>query len=290
MNILIVGALGLLGRRLAEMLVGEHAIHGVVRKSGCSEKVNYIEADLSKLSEKVLPKRIDVVYYLAQSKRFREFPAGAVDMFEINVHAPLKLAEWARTNSVRKFFYISSGGVYRKGTGPFRESQALDAGKTLGFYPDTKLCAEILLRNYSEFFENFAILRPFFVYGPGQDADMLLPRLIRNVREGREISLNGEDGIRINPIYVDDAAAAMKRLLLLPAGSYLFNIAGAEVVTMRAVSEMIGRFLGKSPVFAHDHIPGRDFVADIALMEKMLHVPKVTLSDGIGRVIGRNDE
>ena len=50
---------------------------------------------------------------------------------------------------------------------------------------------------------SFAIIRPFFIYGPKQDKNMFIPRLFDNILNGREIFLSGEEGIIINPIYVD---------------------------------------------------------------------------------------
>ena len=53
------------------------------------------------------------------------------------------------------------------------------------------------------------ILRFFFVYGPGQSNEMLIPRLVKSVREGQPIALDGLDGLRINPVYVEDAVRAV---------------------------------------------------------------------------------
>ena len=69
----------------------------------------------------MFPENIDVLYYLAQSNKFRDFPDGVSDMLKVNIHAPLKIADWAVKKGVKKFIYASSGGVYRKPDKPVKE-------------------------------------------------------------------------------------------------------------------------------------------------------------------------
>ena len=122
-----------------------------------------------------LPPNIDVVFYLAQSNRFRDFPNGIYDMLSINIEAPLKFVKWALDNNVKKFIFASSGGVYRKPDKPVIEFFDINANERNGFYLDSKLSAEILLRNFSHMFESFIITRPFFIYGTNQKKHMLIP-------------------------------------------------------------------------------------------------------------------
>ena len=85
----------------------------------------------------------------------------------------------------------------------------------LGFYLSSKLCSEIIADNYSSFM-NIVSLRFFFVYGPRQSETMLIPRLIKNIKNGDAITLQGPDGILINPTYVSDAAEVVARSLISP--------------------------------------------------------------------------
>ena len=57
--------------------------------------------------------------------------------------------------------------------------------------------------------------------------------------DGQPITIQGDPGIRTNPIYVDDAAAVFEPALAL-ADSDLFNIAGDEAVTIRELVEIDG--------------------------------------------------
>lgn len=289
MNILVTGANGLLGRYLVELLSNYHKVFAIVKDK---EKLNFelndnisaIEIDLSLIDTKLFPKNIDVVYYLAQSNRFREFPDGVDDMLSVNVVAPNILAKWAVKTGVKKFIYASSGGVYTNPNKPVKEFFDINANEKLGFYLNGKLSAEMLLKNYASLFETFAIIRPFFMYGVGQNETMLIPRLISSVQNEKEITLNGENGIKINPIYVTDASQAVANILDL-TGEYIINIAGDEVVSLRELCIKIGQAVDKEPIFKINDVSQNDLVADIETMRKELIEPKVNLKIGIEKMV-----
>ncbi len=287
----MTGATGLLGRELVRILSKGNRVYAFVRDAAeltsVSENIVYIKGDLFGLDVETLPEQADAVYYLAQSRLFRNFPAGAIDTFEVNVYAPLKIADWALRSGVSKFFYASSGGVYKNPTKPVKEFFDINANEKNGFYMDGKLAAEILLKNYAKYFKTFAILRPFFIYGPGQDRSMLIPRLIDNILSGNEIFLSGEEGIRINPIYSTDAATAFAKLLDLE-GEYIFNIAGGEVVSIKALAEMIGSLLERKPIFKYSGQNQYDLMADVSLMNELLCGQEVRLVEGLRRTIAHS--
>jgi nucleoside-diphosphate-sugar epimerase len=241
MNILVTGANGLLGRYLVELLSKKHKVFAIVKNIEklnfeINENITVLEMDLSIINLEVLPKHIEAIYYLAQSNRFREFPDGVDDMLSINVLAPNILAKWAVKTGVKKFIYASSGGVYTNPNKPVKEFFDINANEKLGFYLNSKLSAEMLLKNYASLFETFAIIRPFFMYGVGQNETMLIPRLISSVQNEKEITLNGQNGIKINPIYVTDAANAVAKILELQ-GEFIINIAGKEAVSLKELCQ-----------------------------------------------------
>lgn len=284
MNILITGATGLLGKKMVEVLSEQHKVFAIV-KPGSSKfierkNIYFIEKDLAKFELNNFPNNIDTVYYLAQSRKFREFPEEVIDIFEVNVSAPLKIIKWAIDNGVKNFYYTSSGGVYRNPKKPVKEFFSINANEKNGFYLDSKLAAEILLKNFSKFFRSFIILRPFFIYGPRQDKTMLIPRIISNVIYKKPIYLNGDEGIKLNPIFIEDAASALKNLLNLD-GEYIFNIAGSEVVTIKKLAEIVGSTVKIEPVFKNINEFQFDLIADISLMKNKLHNHNISLKDGI---------
>ncbi|MGI8931711.1 MAG: NAD-dependent epimerase/dehydratase family protein [Sphingomicrobium sp.] len=276
-RILIAGASGLLGRHLVPLLVDEVELHVAGRAGEAAVGIEFHAIDLAgDFATDGLPERIDAIVYLAQSDHFRDFPERAGDMFAVNVAAPMRLLDYARRAGARRFVYASSGGVYGSGDTAVREDTSLPVRGDLGFYLTSKLCAELLAQNFTGLFD-VALLRLFFAYGEGQKRRMLIPRLIDNVRTGTPVTLQGEDGIRINPIHAADAAHAVFAALDLE-GSHTINIAGPEALSIRAMCEQIGRQVGRDPEFAMVD-PAGDLVADIDRMSRLLAPPTRRFAD-----------
>lgn len=279
-TVLVTGAGGLLGRSLVSLLARDHRVVAVSRQAGAHDDSNVepFAADLSQpVDPRGLPERLDAVVYLAQSPRFREFPAGAPDMRQVNTDQPLALLELARERGATAFVYASSGSVYAPGPRPIQEDDPAPAD---GFYPASKRAAELMLAPYGALM-NVALLRYFFIYGPGQNRRMLLPRLADMVRDGQTVTLQGEEGIRINPIHVDDAAAATAAALDL-AGTNFVNVAGPEVHSIRNICELLGAAIGRSPRFEFDRTATpQHLVADTSRMERQLGRPTKRLADAV---------
>lgn len=283
----MTGASGLIGLPTVQRLSRAHRMYALARTMPAQQtdaNVRWLQGDLTHEWPWVdLPEHVDVVMHLAQSYRFREFPAAASDIFTVNVTSTLRLLDYARRAGARQFIYASSGGVYGTGPAPFTESQALPASERLNFYLVTKCCAEALVRQYSAFFTT-TILRPFFVYGVAQRPDMLMPRLIDSVRAGRPIMLAGSEGIRLNPLYYLDCVEVLERCLTLQE-SHTFNVAGSEMLTLRQIGEIIGEVVGRKAHFIVTPESAGDVVGDTSKLSSLLQYrPRVAFRQGIAQV------
>ncbi len=275
-KILIFGASGLVGSYLVPILKESYSVATVGRRS-----TSIYSVDLEReWAWEQLPKRIEKVIYLAQSEKFREFPEAAEDVFRVNTFSLLKALDYARSAQAKTFVYASSGGVYGNSGEVFKEDAPLCPHGTLGFYLGTKMCGEILAENYAPFM-NVVILRPFFVYGPGQRKDMLIPRLVERVQKEQPIQLVGENGLQITPTYVEDAARAVVGALDMNS-SCKINIRGPEVLSMRQIGEHIGLALDKKTCFEQmaGEAPGK-LVGSIEKMKNLLWKPRIPFSEGI---------
>jgi UDP-glucose 4-epimerase len=283
MRVLLTGANGFIGRRFVETHGADHELFALTRTVAPDVPgVEWIPHDLVEpLTSVTLPDRIDAIVHLAQSRRYRDFPDGARDVFEVNTRSTLELLEYARAAGAGSFVYASSGGIYGYGYERLLES---DPVNPLNFYFSSKYAAELLIANYQSFFRT-NILRFFFVYGPEQRG-MLVPSLVERVRRGEEVVVQGDPGLRINPIYVDDAVRALESALAHPA-SGLFNIAGDETVTMTELVELIGDVAHQPPTIRHSPTDaGGDLVGDNSRMRDVLGVtPETSLRDGLSRLL-----
>lgn len=285
MRLLISGGTGFLGHHLLVELANSHELYILTRNAAPTINVSsehWIAQDLTQpLDYRKLPEQIDGVLHLAQSRHYREFPQMAEDIFGVNVQGTLRLLEYARKAKAQHFVYASSGGVYGYSYEKFSETNTVNP---INFYLSSKYSAELLIANYRQFFHT-AVLRCFFVYGPGQQG-MLVPNLLSQVREGKVVTIQGNPGIRINPIYVTDAARAFAAALHIKTHS-LFNIAGDETVTITDLVHMIAHEVGRPAIIQHTAGEGNgDLVGDNTRLKCILGVnPQVALADGIRSMI-----
>jgi UDP-glucose 4-epimerase len=274
-RVLVTGAGGFLGRRLVTLLTERHDVVAVARRP--LDGVETVVADLTQGAD--LP-GCDAVVHLAQSSRHREWPDGAADVFAVNVDATFRLLEHARRSGASHFVLASTGAVYGPGDGPLSEDAPLGPS---GMYPRSKLAAEVLTEAYANEMVT-AILRPFAIYGAGQQ-DMLVATLAARVRAGEEVVVAGEPGMRINPVHVDDAARAFAAALALDAPG-AFNVAGDEVVSVTALVEILAKLAGTPSRIRHVEGVSATLVGDIARMREILDVtPAVTLNEGLAGVL-----
>lgn len=284
-RLLVTGASGLLGARFVALAASQgHEVYAVGRSAPEPPQPNVrpIAMDLAcPLDRSALPPQIDAVLHLAQSRRFREFPDGAGDVFAVNVARTAELLDYAHGAGATHFVLASTGGVYAPSAEPLTEDSAL-ATKP-GFYPASKLAAELLAHPYAGLM-TVAILRFFFIYGAGQGSDMLMPRLVASVREGRPIQLQGDDGLSLNPVHVDDAAAAVLAATQMEEGATV-NVAGPSTVTLREIAGLIGAELGVEPRFELDEGSAPSLVADTARMRRVLAEPRTDLQAAIGELL-----
>ena len=294
MKILVTGAGGFVGKRLTRYLAENgHQVFSIVRSLPLpadkhyflSDNISLLALDLLSLDCSQLPDDFDAVFTLAQSAHFREFPVKAEDVFTVNIAANFHIWQWAAQTNIQKCIHISSGGIYGGKFGKvFQEDDLLAVDSPLGFYLGSKLCAEIIFQNYKSFFKAAVILRPFFIYGPGQRKDMFIARLIESVRTGEPVFLKGKDGLRVNPVYVDDAVIAFSNALRL-TGHHIINVAGPDILSLREVGNIIGNVIGKQPDFKMEEGMPADYVGNTDQSLKILDHPMTSFVDGISKTI-----
>jgi nucleoside-diphosphate-sugar epimerase len=270
-SIVVTGAGGLVGRHLLDVLPATDVVPLVHRGSSANVKGTAVDLAAPDFVA-ALPKGADTIVHLAQSVHYQEFPDRADDIFAVNVASTARLLDWSRRNGVRRFILASAGGVDR----PAAEGRP-------NFYLATRRSAELLAHGFRDHF-TVIVLRFFFVYGPGQRSSMLMPRLIRSVREGLPIALSGSDGLQINPVHARDAAAAVAAATALTDHATI-DIAGPEVLSLRAIGELIGRKVGRPPVFTASTSGAEPLTGDITAMSRLLVRPTRTLDGELGELL-----
>jgi UDP-glucose 4-epimerase len=281
MTLLLTGATGFLGQALLPVLAQRDDVVALYRPGArppAPERVRWVAQDLTAPLTDELPEHIDAVLHLAQSRRYREFPDGAIDVIGINTMATTRLLDYCHRAGGKTFVFASTGAVSGAGAKPIHED---DRPAPPNLYAISKHAGEQIVEQYRSVLAAHS-LRYFFIYGPGQQG-MMMPGIIGRVERGQDVQLAGQDGISINPVYVDDAARATAAALDLD-DSATINIAGPQILTIRQIAELIGSELGKAPAFANV-AEQPDFVASIERMGQLLAAPRTSPGEGLPRTV-----
>lgn len=288
MSVLVTGGTGFLGHAVLSRLAERYSVVAT-RRAGSDlpavSGVDWLTQDLAAPLSGELPERVDAVIHLAQSLGYRALPDRAVDVFDVNAAATVRLLDYCRRAGGRTFTYASSGAVYGGGMRPLREA---DTCRPANLYGVSKLAGELAVEQFRDHLAAHA-LRFFFIYGPGQ-RDAFIPGLLGRIAEGRAVSLAGADGFQANPVFVDDAADAVVSTLELADGCTL-NVAGPDTVSVRQIAELGSSFLGRPCSFVTEQ-PNSDLVANINAQRRVLGAPAVGFPEGLRRTVeaGRDGE
>ena len=229
----------------------------------------------------------DAVYYLAQSPHYRDMPAYAAHLLSVNCVSAVQAAATAVRAGTKRFIYASTGNVYAPAFGPLSEDAPVSRS---AWYPLSKLMAEDSLRLYSGQM-NITAVRIFAVYGPRQ-MGMLLPMLISRVRTGAAIfaERNATDesdigGLRISPIYIDDAIAALLKLAD-QCGPSVVNLGGNQSLSISEIAVIIGKELGvPAKVSISERFREFNLICDTRLLQHLTDIQFTSFENGLRQTI-----
>lgn len=292
-NVLITGGTGLIGRQVATLLCNAGAAVRVVSldQVNVDERAAHILGDLTDFAFcKELTKDTDFVFHLAGIKGSIEVtkakPASffvPLLMFNTNV------LEACRLNKVRKVVYTSSIGAYASAE-VFREHENLD-GPPMDMFPGwAKRMAEMQIKAYHTQYgaQNFSVVRPCNVYGPGDNFDpanaMVIPSLMYRIHKKEDPVVVWGDGSAVRDFaYSRDVAEGTILALHHGTGGDFVNLGSGHGYSIRELVEALRQFLDFR--FEFDASKPGGFpkrVMDISLARKLIdYNPTTSLVDGL---------
>jgi nucleoside-diphosphate-sugar epimerase len=234
-----------------------------------------------------LPRQVDAIVHLAQSREYRDFPVGAIDVADVNLGATTRLLDYARGAGVERFVYASTATIYEPSRAPLSERSPI---RCTSFYAASKRAAELLIEQYGELMSCW-LMRIFTVYGLGQ-RDQLIANLVRRVEAGDAVAVQGRSGLPVSPIHAADVARVLWHVAAVGAaipqpGAGVVNLGGGEALGIRELAEEIGRAVGRAPQFVF--APGDDppgWIADGAELDRMFGLARpLSFADGIRQTL-----
>jgi nucleoside-diphosphate-sugar epimerase len=288
-RILVTGASGLVALPVAVELAKDNEVFALARWSNPDQRklvenagAQAVSFDLANPDLSPLPKSIDVVI------NYAVLPPNFGNMaYDVNTGATGRLAR--RYREAEAFVHGSTGSLYEyQGERPLREDDPYGLHSSGENYAASKIGAEYMLKHLSEDYQlPVTMVRIFSFYGPRGGG---LTQRVDQVARGEPVSVY--PGVRNvhTPLYEDDyvektiAAAGIAKI-----GAEVINVGGSESCTTQEYCIMAGEMLGKEPIFVEN---GRSWPiwADTTKMEKLLGPSKVSVREGVRRVLEASDQ
>lgn len=292
-NVLITGGTGLIGRQVVGILCDAGANVRIVSldKIEVDSRAEHTYGDLTDFGFcREVTRDMDFVFHVAGIK-------GSIDVTKTkpaSFFVPLLMfntntLEACRLNKVRKVVYTSSIGAYSSAE-VFREDDNPD-GPPMDMFPGwAKRMAELQVQAYRVQYglENFAVVRPCNVYGPGDNFDpdnaMVIPTLMCRIYRKEDPVVVWGDGSAVRDFaYSRDVAEGVILALHYGTGGKFVNLGSGKGYSIKELVETLHKFLDFNYEFDTSKpsgFPRR--IMDISLARELIdYNPTTSLLDGL---------
>ena len=293
-NTVVTGGTGLIGRQIVRVLCEAGASVTIVSldKIAVHPQAEHVFGDLADFAFcKAVTRDVDFVFHVAGIKGSIEVTKSRPASFFVPLlMMNTNVLEACRLNRVRRVVYTSSIGAYPSAE-VFTETDDAGDRPPMDMYPGwAKRMAELQIRAYKIQYglDNFAIVRPCNVYGPGDNFDpdnaMVIPSLMCRIRRGEDPVVIWGDGLAIRDFaFSEDVAEGVILALHHGTDSRFVNLGSGRGYTIKELVETLRSFVDFNYEFDDTKPPGfPKRVMDISLAREMLgYNPATCLLDGL---------
>lgn len=309
MKVLVTGGCGFIGSNFIRLLLTSRPNWSVINVdkltyAGNLENLSdlcdsrcydFVRADIAEASvmEELIGEGMDAIVNFAAESHVDRSIESPDTFIRTNVFGTFTLLEAVRKTSSKRhirFLHISTDEVYGSlgETGAFSEETPLAPNSP---YSASKTSADLLVRAYHRTYGlPVLVTRCSNNFGPYQFPEKLIPLMISNALEDRELPIYG-DGMHVRDwIYVEDHCRALLEVLLHGREGEIYNIGGQNERPNLSVALTILEHLGKprsliryvTDRLGHD----RRYAINFSKIEKELGwKPLVSFEEGIRRTI-----
>ena len=308
-SILITGGAGFIGSNFVRMVLAEHDDYIVVNLDkltyagnleNLADYINhsnhkFVKGDIcdGELLEKLIEEnKIEaIINFAAESHVDRSIDEPKV-FIETNVTGTLTLLEAARDEGVKRFVQVSTDEVYGAlsldSNNKFTEQTPVSPNSP---YSASKAAADHLAKAFAHTWGLDCIIsRCSNNYGEYQFPEKMIPLMINNALNDKELPIYG-DGLYVRDwLYVYDHCTAIWKILTEGKGGEVYNIGGCNEKSNMEVVRIILERLGK-PESLIRHVkdrPGHDrrYAIDASkIIGQLGWKPSVTFEEGIVKTI-----
>lgn len=292
-NVLVTGGTGMIGRQVVDILYNAGANIKIVSldRININKKIEHVYGDLCNFDFcKEITKDMEFVFHIAGlgasvSAAKEKIASHFVPMVMMNTN----MLEAARINKAKKLVYTSTIGAYAPAE-IFRENEYVLGSDPMDFGGWAKRIGEIQIHTYRVQYglNNFAIVRPAGIYGPGDNFNpsnsLVIPSLMYRIRQGENPLVVWGDGSAIRDfVFSGDAAEGIIQALFYGTDSGFVNLGSGRPCTIRELVETLRGFLKFEYKFDPSKPTGSPKrIMDISLARRLIHYnPSTPLEEGL---------
>ncbi|MFB9330970.1 dTDP-glucose 4,6-dehydratase [Paenibacillus aurantiacus] len=307
MNLLVTGGAGFIGSNFIRYMIDKYPHYTIVNYdvltyAGNLENLASVEkhpnyhfikgdiGDKTLVNDTVKNYAIDIIVNFAAESHVDRSITEPDIFIKTNVLGTQVLLDAAKDHNLRKYVQISTDEVYGSlgETGYFTEETPLAPNSP---YSASKAGGDLLVRAYHETYGlNVNITRCSNNYGPFHFPEKLIPLMVTNALEGKDLPVYG-DGLNVRDwLHVMDHASAIDLVIHDGRPGEVYNIGGHNERTNITIVKLILELLGKTEEqirFVEDR-KGHDrrYAIDPAkLTGELGWVPKYTFETGIKETV-----
>lgn len=306
-NILVTGGAGFIGSNFVHYMLDKHPDYTIINLdlltyAGNIHNLDDVIDNPRHIFVKGNITNRELVSYLVEKYSIDAFVNFAAEshvdrsilnpsiFVETNVQGTLALLDVAKKYEIQKYLQVSTDEVYGSlgSTGYFTEETPLAPNSP---YSASKTSADLLVRSYYETYDmNVNITRCSNNYGPYHFPEKLIPLMISNALDGKNLPIYG-DGMNVRDwLHVYDHCQAIDLILHKGKKGEVYNVGGHNERTNNEIVDIIIEKLQVSPdlkVYVEDRL-GHDkrYAIDPTKLETELGwKPKYTFETGIVETI-----
>jgi nucleoside-diphosphate-sugar epimerase len=296
-SVLVTGGKGFIGGYLIEALVEAGASVTALYNSNNKKQngaVRWVKGDITDpASIKDIFTDIDTVFHLAAISNVPKAVKTPTLALNTNTNGTINVLEGSRLSDVKKFVYVSTAHVYGVPQYlPVDESHPIVPREP---YAASKIASEMIVKAYGNAYRiEFAIIRPFNVFGPGQDVSFLIPGVIEQALRDHVIKVGNIEPTR-DFLYVRDCVDGF--LAIGDRGRDVYNIGSGREVRIADVIVKIRDMIDTSiPIVSDDdrkrsgdvEIPR--MCANVSRLAELGWEPHVGFEEGLARTVREDKE
>ncbi|MBI4131365.1 MAG: NAD-dependent epimerase/dehydratase family protein [Nitrosarchaeum sp.] len=240
MKILVTGASGFIGSHLMKYLSRNNKVHGLSRSKKSQNIFQISLSDKQKLARHMKKNKYDLVIHLAASLE----ESVPFDMFIKNCVSTANVLECCAETNVAKVVFSSSQLVYGKSIYlPIDEDHPKNP---INNYALSKLiCEEICKMYYNTYGLSIQILRLSSVYGPGQSPKYIIPTMMLNSVNNKDIKIHHyKNGLQLMDfVHVKDVCKAISLACKSKSKFGIYNIASGKPITANDIADKISQII-----------------------------------------------